>query len=107
MKRNLKELAIQAGLLIRTSNQPNAIPTAWTQGDAVCALERFVRLVEGKESIEDIRSKQATRVIDRGINIVTCGECGEPFVVSLSEEEHTCPFCNMSGDPCDFPDLFH
>lgn len=107
MKRNLKELAIQAGLLIRISNQPNAILTTWTQGDAVCALERFVRLVEGKESIEDIRSKQATRVIDRGINIVTCGECGEPFVVSLSEEEHTCPFCKFTSEIYDFPDLFH
>lgn len=50
-----------------------------------------------------------------GYNIVTCGECGEPFIHKTrnitSEMEYDdycykCPFCDYTGEPCDFPDFY-
>jgi hypothetical protein len=44
-------------------------------------------------------------VIDSGVNIVTCGQCGDVLLHRLSDEEVTCPLCDFTSDPCDFPDL--
>lgn len=55
----------------------------------------------------EIFANQQSRLNAKGLNIVTCGNCGEPFVTYLNEEEHTCPYCGFQSEPCDFPDLFH
>ena len=40
------------------------------------------------------------------INLVTCGHCGAIFTHKLDENEFTCPHCDTTSEPCDFPDLF-
>jgi endogenous inhibitor of DNA gyrase (YacG/DUF329 family) len=55
----------------------------------------------------EILKQQQEILLNKSINIVTCGNCGEPFVVTLEQETHTCPFCAFQSDSCDFPDLFH
>lgn len=41
------------------------------------------------------------------INLVTCWQCCNIFSHSIYDEwDLTCPHCNMSDDPCSFPDLF-
>jgi hypothetical protein len=44
-------------------------------------------------------------VIDSGVNIVTCGDCGDVLLHKVSDIEITCPYCYFKSDPCDFPDL--
>lgn len=44
-------------------------------------------------------------VLDIGVNIVTCGQCGDVLLHKVSDEEITCPLCNYTSEPCDFPDL--
>lgn len=42
------------------------------------------------------------------LNLVTCGQCGEPFAHKLprdSDELH-CPYCDFKDDICHFPDIF-
>ena len=60
-----------------------------------------------RRSKEQVLSYQQSKLNDKGLNLVTCGNCGDPFLTNLNEEEHTCPYCGMQGDPCDFPDFFH
>lgn len=40
-----------------------------------------------------------------GINIVTCGNCGDVILHRIQDEEIDCPYCGHNGDPCNFPDL--
>ena len=42
-----------------------------------------------------------------GINLVDCGNCGATSLQELDEDDHTCPFCGYTSEPCDFPDHFH
>ena len=42
-----------------------------------------------------------------GINIVTCGNCGDVLLHKTSEDTITCPHCEFKSEPCDFPDLIH
>ena len=45
-------------------------------------------------------------VIDNGINLVTCGDCGEVLLHKVSDKnEITCHYCNFKSEDCDFPDL--
>lgn len=47
-------------------------------------------------------------LIDKSnINIVTCGNCGEPLLHELKMEEIKCLHCEYMSDSCDFPDLFY
>jgi len=47
------------------------------------------------------------------LNIVTCGNCGQPIIHDMDYEEITCPWCvdddgkRTVGEPCDHPDLFY
>lgn len=41
-----------------------------------------------------------------GINIVTCGDCGDVNLHRLEDEEISCVSCGFESEPCDFPDLF-
>lgn len=40
------------------------------------------------------------------LNIVTCGHCGRVFAHELNCKELTCPYCKITSDICDFPDLY-
>lgn len=44
-------------------------------------------------------------VAKSGINIVTCGNCGDVLFHEITDEVVTCPYCKFEGDPCDFPDF--
>lgn len=47
-------------------------------------------------------------IVDKtGINVVTCGMCGNTILHLITDEEITCPYpiCNYTSEPCDFPDL--
>lgn len=45
-------------------------------------------------------------IIDKtGINIVTCGNCGDTLLHYIDDEVIICPYCKMESEPCDFPDL--
>ncbi len=50
------------------------------------------------------------------INIVNCGNCGSVLlheIVTLStgapaeDYDITCPYCDFTSEPCDFPDFFY
>lgn len=41
-----------------------------------------------------------------GINIVTCGDCGDVLLHRLDGAEVVCPHCNFTSDECNFGDLF-
>jgi predicted RNA-binding Zn-ribbon protein involved in translation (DUF1610 family) len=40
-----------------------------------------------------------------GINIVTCGDCGQVLLHRVEEQEIICNECGFTSEPCDFPDL--
>ena len=42
-----------------------------------------------------------------GINIVTCGSCGDVFLHETDEKNLECPHCEAEHDPCDCPDLYY
>jgi formylmethanofuran dehydrogenase subunit E len=42
-----------------------------------------------------------------GFNIVTCGNCGEPFIHRTGVDELECPYCDYQEDICCFPDLIY
>lgn len=51
-----------------------------------------------------------------GINVVNCGSCGSvllhrivPLTMDTPEEEYdiTCPYCDFTSEPCDFPDFLY
>ncbi len=44
-------------------------------------------------------------VIDSGINLVTCGNCGNVLLHKLSDIKITCHYCEFTSEPCDFPDV--
>ena len=53
-----------------------------------------------KELIEEI-------IAETGINIVTCGSCGDVFLHELEQTEITCPHCDFKSEPCHFPDFIY
>lgn len=51
-----------------------------------------------------------------GINVVNCGSCGSvllhrivPLTMDTPAEEYdiTCPYCDFTSEPCDFPDFLY
>jgi len=44
-------------------------------------------------------------VLDSGVNIVTCGNCGDVLLHQRDDIEISCPYCQFTSEPCDFPDL--
>lgn len=40
-----------------------------------------------------------------GINLVSCGSCGDIMLHRLPADELHCPSCDHEGDICDFPDV--
>lgn len=46
-------------------------------------------------------------IVDKaGINVVTCGQCGDIVFHRTMAEEITCPHCKFTSEPCDFPDFY-
>lgn len=41
------------------------------------------------------------------VNLVDCGYCGSTFFHDTSDKEITCPYCECTSDPCDFPDAIY
>ena len=55
---------------------------------------------------EETQMDLQREVIEKsGINIVTCGDCAEVLLHRLTDKVITCPYCELSEDPCHFPDL--
>ncbi len=44
---------------------------------------------------------------ESGVNVVTCGTCGDVFFHERHEEELKCPHCEAEHDPGDCPDLYY
>jgi predicted RNA-binding Zn-ribbon protein involved in translation (DUF1610 family) len=44
-------------------------------------------------------------LVATGINIVTCGDCGQVMLHRIEEVEITCTECGFTSEMCDFPDL--
>ena len=44
-------------------------------------------------------------VLDSGVNLVTCGNCGDVLLHQRNDIEISCPHCQYTSEPCDFPDL--
>tara|TARA_R100000084_G_scaffold6016_1_gene2272 strand:+ start:295 stop:522 length:228 start_codon:yes stop_codon:yes gene_type:complete len=47
------------------------------------------------------------RMIYHGLNLVDCGNCGSTLIHETHEGDITCPFCEYTSEPCDFPDHFY
>lgn len=65
--------------------------------------DRIIKQIDLQEEIQRVS----------GINIVNCGGCGSILlhrIVPLESNECadiTCPYCEFTSDPCDFPDFFY
>jgi hypothetical protein len=46
------------------------------------------------------------RIAEIGVNVVTCGGCGDVMFCNTDDEEIKC-ICGFIGDPCDFPDFWY
>jgi hypothetical protein len=80
-------------------------------------FERFINDEMLSDLIEQVEENISTNnkinnqiellkvVMGGGINLVTCGDCGEVLLHRLRDTEITCPYCNFTSEPCDFPDL--
>ena len=47
-----------------------------------------------------------------GLNLVDCGNCGSTLIHETMTRvgdmyDITCPYCEYTSEPCDFPDHFH
>ena len=59
-----------------------------------------------EDKLKDDQLFLQKQIVDKaGINIVTCGNCGEVVLHRLTDEAILCPHCEFISDPCDFPDL--
>lgn len=67
------------------------------------------KVLEQIKLVEEIQGKA-------GINIVNCGDCGSvllhrivPLDLDTSVEDYqiTCPYCDFTSEPCDFPDFLY
>lgn len=68
-----------------------------------------------KKVIEQIHLQEKVQRL-ANINIVNCGHCGSVLlhnIVPLSEDTSsedyhiTCPYCDFTSEPCDFPDYLY
>jgi uncharacterized CHY-type Zn-finger protein len=50
---------------------------------------------------------QNKAIADAGVNIVTCGHCGEIILTDIYAEVIECPHCNSVMEHCDCPDLYY
>jgi rubrerythrin len=64
------------------------------------------RMIEQYDMAQDIVNKT-------GINIVTCGNCGDVLLHNINDldsegtsNDIVCPSCDYKSECCDFPDLF-
>lgn len=57
--------------------------------------ELAIRQIAFQEKIQSI-----------GVNLVTCGDCGDVIFCNTDDEEITCA-CGFSSEPCDFPDFWY
>lgn len=73
-------------------------------GDEVFEFERFIP-DNFREEAYNHQLELAKEVRENGINLVTCGDCGDVMLHKLSDKIIKCPYCFAEGEPCDFPDF--
>jgi hypothetical protein len=44
---------------------------------------------------------------DAEVNIVNCGMCSSVLLHKTNAEQITCPHCEYTSEPCDFPDFIY
>lgn len=54
-----------------------------------------------------IEARAGSETYTLTLNVVTCGNCGEPFGHKLGCNELTCPYCKFEDDISSFPDMWH
>lgn len=59
--------------------------------------EKILMQIELQEKIQKIA----------GVNIVTCGHCGNVVLHKERDEEIDCPYCDRVMDVCDCPDYLY
>lgn len=68
--------------------------------------EKVLEQIDLMEEVQDVA----------GINIVNCGSCGSvllhkmvPLKMDTPIEDYyiTCPYCDFTSEPCDFPDFLY
>ena len=47
------------------------------------------------------------RVVDAGILILNCPECGSVFLGDRKADHINCPYCGCNGEPSIFPDFIY
>ena len=77
------------------------LPMARSNGDRV-TLESLPEEVQ--EAIAELENMDQTTIT---LNVVTCGNCGEPFGHKLGCKELSCPYCRFEDDISSFPDLWY
>lgn len=74
-------------------------------------LEKTIR----EKVIEQIELQKEIQSV-AGINIVNCGCCGSVLLhrivplkqdTPLEDYDITCPYCDYTSEPCDFPDFLY
>ena len=60
-----------------------------------------------EKKIEEQKELFFEMVQKSGINIVTCGSCGEVVLHRVNDTEIQCPACGFKSEPCDFPDFYY
>jgi predicted RNA-binding Zn-ribbon protein involved in translation (DUF1610 family) len=78
---------------------------------ADCTNEDLVDIIEKEEARQGVRDEQydlSQEIVDKaGINIVTCGNCGDVMLHRTGHDgDLTCPSCGFESEQGDFPDLF-
>lgn len=60
------------------------------------------------EEDEETQLELLQEIVEKaGINIVTCGNCGNVILHRTPTEEIKCESCEFESEPCDFPDLIY
>jgi predicted RNA-binding Zn-ribbon protein involved in translation (DUF1610 family) len=47
------------------------------------------------------------KAISAGVNIVSCGRCGDVLLADAKAKKIQCPHCDAIMEACDFSDLFY
>ena len=55
----------------------------------------------------DNQLKLFKKIQKSGVNMVTCGSCGDVLLHDIRDVNITCPHCSFNSEPCDFPDFYY
>ncbi len=63
--------------------------------------------LEGPKCLSETTEKLLGIKTTLVLNVVTCGDCGEPFAHKLGVTELHCPYCKFQDDISSFPDMWY